>query len=106
LKALAGHRIVATMLGRGGIKDPRAEATLLIFFAKTRMGWSEKTIHEHTGAGGGPIKMTIEELTNARQRNLELGEEVSRRVAGGVISAFAASREGEGPGPSEPSGGA
>ena len=59
LKALAGQRIAATMLGRaGGIKDPRAEATLLIFFAKTRMGWSEVSIHKHTGLkGGDPIEI-------------------------------------------------
>jgi hypothetical protein len=50
LKALAGQRITATMLGRpGGIRDPRAEATLLIFFAKTRMGWKETTIQQHSG---------------------------------------------------------
>ena len=59
LKALAGQRITATMLGRpGGIEDPRAEATLLIFFAKTRMGWSEVSIHKHTGLkGGDPIEI-------------------------------------------------
>jgi len=59
LKLLAGKRIAATMLGRdGGIKDPRTEATLLIFFAKTRMGLREVSIHAHTGlAGGDPIEI-------------------------------------------------
>ena len=65
LKALAGQRIAATMLGRsGGIKDPRAEAQMLIFFAKTQMGWSEVSIHKHTGVkGGDPIEL---EISNAR----------------------------------------
>ena len=30
-------------LGRGGIRDDRARATLAIFYAKTRMGWKETT---------------------------------------------------------------
>ena len=40
LKSQIGQQIVATILGEpGGIPDPRARATLAVFFAKTRMGW-------------------------------------------------------------------
>ena len=30
---------------------------LLCFYAKTRMGWKETTVSEHTGEGGKPIKL-------------------------------------------------
>jgi hypothetical protein len=58
LKSLVGTLIVNTILGRKdpvskeplGINDNHARAMLTVFFAKTRMGWKETTVQEHTGA--------------------------------------------------------
>jgi hypothetical protein len=56
IKAQVGNRIVATILGReGGLKDERTQALLMIFFAKTRMGWKETVVTENVGKDGGPI---------------------------------------------------
>jgi len=82
LKLLAGKRIAATMLGRhGGIKDPRTEATLLIFFAKTRMGLREVSIHAHTGlAGGDPIEI--------RHAEDDLDRKIDRLLAASAAQAI------------------
>ena len=42
-KLQVGTFILDSILGRGGIRDDRARATLAIFYAKTRMGWKETT---------------------------------------------------------------
>jgi hypothetical protein len=56
VKAQVGNRIVATILGRpGGLQDERTQATLMIFYAKTRMGWKETVVTENVGKDGGPI---------------------------------------------------
>src|SRR5262245_3469669 len=60
---------------------------------------------EATGSGGGPIKIDIETVRNARQRNLELVEEVARRLASGAAGAPAGGGTGESPEPDEPNGG-
>src|SRR6516165_6194770 len=46
-KLQVGTFILDSILGRGGIRDDRARATLAIFYAKTRMGWKETGIHLH-----------------------------------------------------------
>lgn len=33
--------------------------TAQIFWMKTRCGWKETAVHEHTGASGGPIETSI-----------------------------------------------
>ena len=78
----------------------------VIFYLKTKgkaRGYVERV--EATGSGGGPIKIDIETVRNARQRNLELVEEVSRRLASGAAGAPAAGAAGEDPKPDEPEGG-
>jgi hypothetical protein len=62
LKSLIGTLIVNTILGRKnkdgvplGLTDERTRGMLMVFFAKTRMGWRETVVNEHTGKDGGPI---------------------------------------------------
>lgn len=52
-------------------------ATLI---AKTRMGWSEKQIQEHTGPNGGPIQ--TEAMLKADDAAIGLLEENARLKAG------------------------
>ncbi|HZT90300.1 MAG TPA: hypothetical protein VFA12_20335 [Stellaceae bacterium] len=40
-------------------KDPRARVTAQIFWLKTRAGWKETTLNEHTGKDGRPIVIRI-----------------------------------------------
>jgi len=78
----------------------------VIFYLKTKgkaRGYVERV--EATGSGGGPIKIDIETVRNARQRNLELVEEVARRLASGAAGAPPAGGAGEDPEPDEPEGG-
>ena len=78
----------------------------VIFYLKTKgkaRGYIER--FEATGSGGGPIKIDIEMVRNARQRNLELVEEVARRLASGAAGAPPAGGAGEDPEPDEPEGG-
>ena len=78
----------------------------VIFYLKTKgksRGYVERV--EATGSGGGQIKIDIETVRNARQRNLELVEEVARRLAGGAAGAPAAGGAGESPQPDESDGG-
>ena len=79
----------------------------VIFYLKTKgkaRGYVERV--ETTGSGGGPIKIDIEMVKNARQRNIELVGEVSRRLTGGIAGETAPGRAGEDPPSAEPSGGA
>jgi transposase len=48
-------RINAEMAGKLISKCRAGDTASLIFFAKTRLGWSEKQLHEITGRDGGPI---------------------------------------------------
>lgn len=51
-----------------------------IFWAKARMGWSEKVQHEHTGKDGNPIEIvngTLDELKRKVDRLAAEGEEGS-----------------------------
>src|SRR5579884_3565593 len=43
----------------GAGKDPRARVTAQIFWLKTRAGWKETTLNEHTGKDGRPIVIRI-----------------------------------------------
>jgi hypothetical protein len=47
-----------------------------IFWAKARMGWKERDVHEHTGADGGPI-----EVDDARSK---LADRLARLAAAGA----------------------
>jgi hypothetical protein len=53
-----------------------------IFWAKARMGWKERDVHEHTGENGGPI-----EVDDARSK---LADRLAR------LAAAATAREGSG----------
>ena len=56
VKSLVGNRIAASILGRdGGLTDQRARATLAVFFAKTRMGWTETVAEQQPNKGGKPF---------------------------------------------------
>ena len=66
VKVEVGTFIVNSILAKGPeaqrLKDERARATLAVFFAKTRMGWKETSIQQHTGlAGGDPIEFKTAE---------------------------------------------
>jgi len=61
-KLQVGTFILDSILGRGGIRDDRARATLAIFYAKTRMGWKETSIHRH-GEAPPDTDAALEALT-------------------------------------------
>jgi hypothetical protein len=49
--------IGATIPGREPVTDGRARVAAAIFWAKTKMGWKETSVHEHTGKDGDSIKI-------------------------------------------------
>ena len=57
-----------SILGRGGIRDDRARATLAIFYAKTRMGWKETSIHRHGEAPPEDPDAALEAITRGLDR--------------------------------------
>jgi hypothetical protein len=79
LKAKVGTLIVNTILARKdpvtkeplGINDERTRGMITVFFAKTRMGWKETTVHEHTGAI--EIKYAADDLDRKIARLLATG---------------------------------
>jgi len=50
---------VAQSLYNKAIGNGPQAVTACIFWAKTRMGWKEKQVYEHTGAGGAPLTFRI-----------------------------------------------
>ena len=66
-KLQVGTFILDSILGRGGIRDDRARATLAIFYAKTRMGWKETGIHLH-GEAHPDTDTALEALTRRFDR--------------------------------------
>lgn len=69
----ANTQVVAALF-RKAIGNGPQSVTAAIFWVKTRLGWKETQVHEHTGADGGPI-----ETTNARSKLADL---IARRSAG------------------------
>ena len=67
-KLQVGTFILDSILGRGGIRDDRARATLAIFYAKTRMGWKETSIHRHGEAPPEDPDAALEALTRGFDR--------------------------------------
>src|SRR6267143_1419222 len=68
--AQVGEFLFGTIVGlpipnRPPVTDERARVTAAIFWAKTRMGWRETSIHEFTGKDGAPIEV---DLTGVRER--------------------------------------
>jgi hypothetical protein len=58
LHALVADFLICTILGRKPpsgepIKNDQARVAAAIFFAKTRMGWRETSVHQHEGKDGG-----------------------------------------------------
>jgi hypothetical protein len=63
IKAQVGNKILATILGReGGLTDEKSIATLMIFYAKTRMGWKETVVNEHANSGGQPFIFQVNKV--------------------------------------------
>jgi hypothetical protein len=64
LHSLVGNFLICTILGRKPpsgepIKNERARVTAAIFFAKTRMGWKDTSVHQHEGRDNGAIVVQI-----------------------------------------------
>ena len=60
--AQVGEFIFSTIIGlpipdRPQVTDERVRGSLAMFWAKTRMGWKETSVHQHKGKDGGPIKI-------------------------------------------------
>lgn len=52
-----GYAKVGAKIGGQLIRKAlKGDTAAMIFFAKCRLGWNEKQILEHQGAGGGPIQ--------------------------------------------------
>jgi hypothetical protein len=71
LHALMGNFMVANILGMAppagtrAIDNQHARASLLKFYAKTRMGWKEPVVNRHKEPVDGPIE--YQDVTSARQ---------------------------------------
>ena len=77
----------------------------VIFYLKTKgkaRGYVERV--EATGSGGGPIKIDFAMVKNARQRNVDLVDEVSRRLASGTAGPAAEDRSDADPGEADAAG--
>ena len=53
-RAKANAKVAQSLFDRA-TKDK--DTTAMIWWTKARMKWSEKQVHEHTGANGGPIQI-------------------------------------------------
>lgn len=73
---------VAQSLYKKATGDGASSVTAAIFWLKTRAGWKETFVNEHSGPDGGPI-----EVSDARER-------INRRIAG--LAARSGSREDTG----------
>ena len=51
-----------------------------IFLLKTRAGWKETQVNEHTGKDGGPISHTVD-LSALTDEELELAESLAKKLA-------------------------
>lgn len=54
---------VAQSLYSKALGDGRGSVTAAIFWLKTRAGWKETVVNEHTGKDGGPIRTISSEMT-------------------------------------------
>jgi hypothetical protein len=80
--AQVGEFLFSTIVGlaipnRAPVTDGRARVSAGIFWAKTRMGWRETSVHEHTGKDGGPIK-----TENAQHFISAALDKIAARLAG------------------------
>ena len=99
IKAQVGNKIVATILGRdGGLANEHARAALMMFYARTRMGWKDTSVIEHTGKDGGPIK-----TENALHFISAALDKIAGRLAGNAPSDDPEDGSGEDP-PQDPTG--
>lgn len=55
---------VAQSLYKKATSDGSQSVTAAIFWLKTRAGWKETVVNEHTGPNGGPIAHTVREMTD------------------------------------------
>ena len=58
--AVKANAAVAQSLYKKATGDGKQSVTAAIFWLKTRAGWKETVVNEHTGEDGGPVKMAIE----------------------------------------------
>lgn len=52
---IKANSAVAQSLYKKALGDGASAVTAAIFWLKTRAGWKETTVTEHTGADGGPV---------------------------------------------------
>ena len=87
VKANVGRFIYASIVGLpGGITHEPSRAHLAEFFADRRMGWSQKSIHEHTGKDGAPLDNAIHIISAALDK---IAERIAGDANGGAIKAGA-----------------
>lgn len=56
--AIKANAAVAQSLYKKATGDGQQAVTAAIFWAKTRMGWKETVVNEHSGLNGEPIQFT------------------------------------------------
>jgi hypothetical protein len=87
VKANVGRFIYASIMGLpGGITHEPSRAHLAEFFADRRMGWSQKSIHEHTGKDGSPLDNSIHIISAALDK---IAERIAGDANGGALKAGA-----------------
>ena len=67
--------------------------TAAIFWLKTRAQWKETTVNEHSGPGGGPVKVDLSGISNEK---LDAVESLLTALAGATGGAVEAGEGGEG----------
>lgn len=53
----ANAKVAQTLFAQATDKDNPRSVTAAIFWLKTRAGWRETSVHEITGADGGPVQV-------------------------------------------------
>jgi hypothetical protein len=79
----ASAKVAESLFKKATGEGPQA-VTAAIFWAKTRMGWSERIINEHTGKDGGPVKHEIGPDAAFAELAGALGSVATRQASGAV----------------------
>lgn len=64
------NALVAESLFKKAVGNGTGAVTAAIFWAKTRLGWKETVVNEHSGPDGGPIRQEVVDLSKLSDTEL------------------------------------